>query len=246
LQYQSHQKLYFSIGDFVITNSIFTTFFVSLFFIIFAIFIFPKNLKSYPGANTLQNILEIIAEMFLNFYESIVGKKHAAAWFPFLTTIFFFILISSWSGLLPGVGSIGVWGIHHGEETLIPLFRAPTADLNTTLALAIIGMIFVQYQGFKTLGSGYLKKFFQFTNPILTFVGLLELLGEFTKIISFAFRLFGNIFAGEVLLAVISFLIPVLAATPFLGLEVFVGLIQSLVFVMLVLVFSATAMAKHH
>lgn len=134
---------------------------------------------------------------------------------------------------------------HHGP-TIVPIFRAATADLNTTLALALISVTFTQFYGFKYLGAGYLTKFFNFKQgPIFTFVGLLELVSEFAKIISFAFRLFGNIFAGEVLLAVIAFLIPALAPIPFIGLEIFVGFVQALVFAMLTLVFTNMATESH-
>ncbi|NMC35721.1 F0F1 ATP synthase subunit A [Candidatus Beckwithbacteria bacterium] len=234
------------IGNIAITNSLLSTFFVLLFFVSITFAFSSKTITSFPKGKSLQNILEIICETLLSFYASIVGDKKAKAFFPFLTTLFLFILISSWSGLLPGVGSVGIKEFHNGEEILVPFFRAPTADLNTTIALAILGVAFTQYQGLRHLSIHYLKKFFNFSNPMFTFVGLLELISEFVKIISFAFRLFGNIFAGEVLLAVMSFLLPIVAPLPFLGLEIFVGLIQSLVFVMLVLVFTGGATEAHH
>lgn len=135
----------------------------------------------------------------------------------------------------------------HAEEkkTFIPLFRAGTADLNTTLALAAISVFVTQIFGFKYLSFGYLKKYFNFSSPIMAFVGLLELILELAKIMSFAFRLFGNVFAGEVLLAVILFLVPVVAPMPFYGLEIFVGFIQALVFSMLSLVFFNMATISH-
>ena len=233
-------------GITAITNSLFTTVFVSSLFIALAFAVSKIQLKQVPGGHTLQNILEVLFEGFLSFYASIVGQKRARLYFPLLTTVFFYILFSNWIGLLPGVGTILVPGFHNGHETMVPLLRAPTADLNTTFALAIIAFIFIQYEGLKALKANYLKKFFNFSSPIFTFVGLLEFLGEFTKVVSFAFRLFGNIFAGEVLLAVMSFLFPVILSIPFLGLEVFVGMIQALVFVMLMLVFTASATADHH
>lgn len=131
------------------------------------------------------------------------------------------------------------------SHAAVPLFRAGTADLNMTLALAIISQLVAQYFGFAHVGFGYLKKFINFSNPIMFFVGILELLGEFTKVVSFAFRLFGNIFAGEVLLAVIMFLVPVVVPMPFYGLELFVGVIQGLVFAMLSLVFFNMATLGH-
>lgn len=234
------------IGDIIITNSLLSTFLVTGFFIALILIFRSKKIVQLPKGKSFQNILELALESLLGFYASIVGKKHAKDYFPFLTTLFFFILFSNWSGLIPGVGSIGLWEVEEGNKILVPFFRAPTADLNTTLALALMGVVFIQYQGLKSLRLDYLKKFFNFSHPISTFVGFLELISEGTKMISFAFRLFGNIFAGEVLLAVMSFLLPFLAPLPFLGLEIFVGIIQSLVFVMLVLVFTQGATAKHH
>lgn len=137
---------------------------------------------------------------------------------------------------------------HANEEkktTIIPIFRAGTADLNMTLALALFSQVVAQIVGFQYVGMGYLKKFFNFSSPIMFFVGILEFLGEFTKVISFAFRLFGNIFAGEVLLVVISFLVPLIVPMPFYGLELFVGMIQGLVFAMLSLVFFNMATISH-
>jgi len=140
---------------------------------------------------------------------------------------------------------LGLKEVVDGGEKFVPLFRAATADLNTTLALAIIGMVSVQIIGFKSLGLSYAKKFFNFTNPIMFFVGILELISEFSKIISFGFRLYGNIFAGEVLMAVMAFLIPVLAPTPFFFLEIFVGFIQAFVFTLLLTVLLTMASESH-
>jgi F-type H+-transporting ATPase subunit a len=130
----------------------------------------------------------------------------------------------------------------HKESIIIPFLRAPSADLNFTLALAIISVIATQIFGILGIGFfKYIAKFINFRGPINFFVGFLELISEFAKLISFSLRLFGNIFAGEVLLMVIAFLIPVLAPLPFYFLELFVGLIQALVFAMLTLVFMTMA-----
>ncbi len=127
----------------------------------------------------------------------------------------------------------------------VPIFRPGTADLNTTIALALFSVIATQIFGVQAQKLGYFKKFINFKNPIMFFVGILELISEFAKVISFAFRLFGNIFAGEVLLVVIAFLIPVIIPMPFYGLELFVGFIQALVFAMLSLVFFNMATQSH-
>lgn len=138
-------------------------------------------------------------------------------------------------------------GVHAEEKkgTFVPYFRAGTADLNTTIALAVVSVGATQFFGFKYLGGHYLKKYFNFSNPIHAFVGILELVLELAKIMSFAFRLFGNIFAGEVLLAVMLFLVPVIVPMPFYGLEIFVGMIQGVVFAMLSLVFFNLATIGH-
>lgn len=131
------------------------------------------------------------------------------------------------------------------HTAFVPYLRAGTADLNTTLALALISVFLIQLFGVQYVHMGYFKKFFNFSGPIDFYVGILELLSEFAKIISFAFRLFGNVFAGEVLLVVISALVPILIPMPFYGLEIFVGLVQALVFTMLSLVFFNMA-TDHH
>jgi F-type H+-transporting ATPase subunit a len=139
---------------------------------------------------------------------------------------------------------VAIEGEKYAAKKMVPLFRPGTADLNTTIALALISVITTQVMGVKYLGLAYFTKFFNLKG-INAFVGILELISEFSKIISFAFRLFGNIFAGEVLLTVIAFLIPIIAPIPFIGLEIFVGAIQGLVFAMLSIVFMSLATHGH-
>ena len=133
----------------------------------------------------------------------------------------------------------------------MPLFRAPSADLNFTFALALSTMIMVQVWGVRFLGGSYFRKFFTFSGPnlfmkcIAAFVGILELISEFARILSFGFRLFGNIFAGEVVLATMAFLFAFLLPVAFYGLEVFVGFVQAMVFMMLTLVFFQLATVSH-
>jgi F-type H+-transporting ATPase subunit a len=152
-----------------------------------------------------------------------------------------------------GEGAEGATEGHSEGYILIPWFRAPSTDLNFTLALALVTVGLTQYFGIRALGGGYFKKFLDFSgfkqgimNGLIgVFVGFLELISEFAKIISLAFRLFGNIFAGEILLAVIAFLIPYVVSLPFYGLEVFVGFMQAFVFLMLSLVFFNLATIGH-
>lgn len=231
----------FSIGNgLYITNSILTAWIAMGILLILAVFIGNKA-KIIPG--NIQQIAEIVIEGLHNLFGTILHEK-ISLYFPLIATYFLYIITLNWMGLLPGVGTIGINKIEEGHEVLVPLFRAGTADLNTTLGFALIAILVIQLSGFKNLGLGYLKKFINFGSPINFFVGILELVSEFSKIISFAFRLFGNIFAGEVLLTVIAFLIPVIAPIPFMGLELFVGFIQALVFSMLTSVFLSLAIAK--
>ena len=225
-----------------VSNSLVTSLAVSL--LIFAVVWFlKKKINPLPGA--VQGAVEIAIEAVLNLLESISGAEKARKFFPLCFTLLLFIVLNNWAGLIPGVGSIGFWEDGAHGPVLVPFLRGGTADLNTTLALALVSVAAIQYFGLSSLKLGYLKKFFNFSNPINFFVGILELISEFAKIVSFAFRLFGNIFAGEVLLTVIAFLIPIIAPLPFYGLEIFVGLIQALVFMMLTAVFLNVATAQH-
>jgi F-type H+-transporting ATPase subunit a len=141
----------------------------------------------------------------------------------------------------------------HEGYVLVPFFRSPSTDLNFTLALALTSVLVTQYFGVRALKLSYFSKFFNvhgfkggvFPGIVEFIAGLLELIAEFAKIISFSFRLFGNVFAGEVLLGVMAFLIPYAVSLPFYGLELFVGFIQALVFMMLTLVFFASATIGH-
>lgn len=133
----------------------------------------------------------------------------------------------------------------HAEAKFVPYMRAGTADLNTTFALAIITALMAQFWGISYLHLGYFKKFFNFSNPMNFFVGILELVSEFSKVLSYAFRLFGNIFAGEVLLAVMGALVPLVIPMVFYGLEIFVGVIQAYVFSLLSIIFYQVATISH-
>jgi F-type H+-transporting ATPase subunit a len=226
------------------TNSLATSTVVTA-LLLLGIYLGTRELKLSGKLTRLQMFFEVLIEGLYGIVESIAGTTKARLFFPLVMSFFIFIVPSNWSGLLPGAGTVGFTGMLHGKEAFIPILRAPTADLNTTLALALIAMFMVQYYGFKFLGFGYLKKFFNFSNPINAFVGILELISDLSKVVSFAFRLFGNIFAGEVLIAVIAFLLPVGAPIPFYALEVFVGLIQGLVFLMLATVFMNMATLGH-
>jgi F-type H+-transporting ATPase subunit a len=227
----------FHIGSFPVTNALIMTLIVSLFVVVLA-FLLRGKLKPVPTG--LQNVAEALIETLWNFTQDVTqDKKLAHAVFPLIATIFIFILFSNWIGLLPGMGTVG---LPHGEHSIIPFIRSGSADLNMTIALSVIVVFSVQLIGISTIGVvKYGKKFFinPFHKPYLvgSFVGLLELLSEVTRMVSFSFRLFGNVFAGEVLLIVMLNLMPYLLPVPFLLIEVFVGFIQAAVFALLALVF---------
>lgn len=234
----------FEIGGFPITNSMILSWIVTV-LLIATVLISTRRLQTIPSG--AQNVFETAVEGLFNLCNSVIeNEKQTKKYFPLVATIFLFVVLNNWMGLLPGIGPIGIYEIHHGEMILVPLFRSANSDLNTTLALAIITMIGVQVFAVSAIGiSKHIKKFIDFRGPINFFVGILELISEFAKIISFSFRLFGNIFAGEVLLIVVSFLMPLIAPIPFFFLELFVGFIQALVFAMLTLVFIKGATAVH-
>ncbi len=232
------------IGSMPITNSMVMTWIAGL-LLIFLSFLATRKLKIVPKG--VQNVFEYVVEFLFNTINDVIGnKKQSRKYFPLLATIFIFVLFNNWLGLIPGVGTIGFHEIHHGKEVFVPILRSGNADLNMTFALAVVTIIAVQFFGIMAVGfKKYSSKFFNFSNPIYTFVGALELVSEISRIISFAFRLFGNIFAGEVLLTVIAMIIPYLVPLPFFGLELFVGAIQALVFTMLALVFIKMAITTH-
>lgn len=233
------------LGPLPVTNSLFT----SVLTVLVLLFISYKVNRQKPDKKDCKRgnwflVFEMIIEGFYNFFQRIAGSRTDRL-FPLLFTFFLFIIISNWIGLLPGVGSIGFYEQSHGS--FIPLLRGPNADLNTTLALALISVGMTQYLSIQSLGfKSYVDKFVNLKNPIGFFVGILELVSEFAKILSFSFRLFGNIFAGEVLLVVMFFLVPLIVPVPFLALEIFVGFIQALVFTMLTTIFVVVATEKHH
>lgn len=270
------------IGSFAITNSLLLTWIVMIILIVFSLLAtrrIPKDMSKASNADLvpsgIQNVFEMLIEALYNLTRSVAGAWTSKL-FPIVATIFIFVLFANYSGLLPGVGTIG-WLEHpHGEGTtgfvangavltatpapgpedgyvVVPWLRAPSADLNFTLALAVVTVFLTQYFGVKAQRGHYFKKFFDtsgfkqgaFMGLIGIFVGILELVGELARLLSFSFRLFGNVFAGEVLLLVMAFLVPYIASLPFYGLELFVGFIQAAVFMMLAVVFISMATEGH-
>ena len=249
-------------GGFSITNSLLNSWLAVLVIVVLCVLL-KRNLKQIPGK--LQHIFEIFLEGALSLCNQVTNdRKITLKIFPLVASLFIFILVNNWLGLLPFVGSVGFLAQEAGNSVFVPIFRAGTADINTTLALSlaivigsnifgimVIGAwkIFNKYVNIKALG-GIMTKFRKdksviIVAPIAFFVGLLELIGEMAKVASLSFRLFGNIFAGEVLLASMGAIFLYILPTPFLFLEVFIGLIQALIFSLLAAVYFTIASQDH-
>ncbi|MCL5439050.1 MAG: F0F1 ATP synthase subunit A [Patescibacteria group bacterium] len=202
-----------------------------------------KKIRLIP--NLLQNIIEMLIETFYNLVESVAEKKTAKI-FPYFMSFFIIILLTNWSGLIPGVSSIGFFHGSGREKEFVPLLRSATSDINTTFALALISVIATHVMSIQTLGiKEYLGRYFSL-NPINLYVGMLEIISEITKVLSLSFRLFGNIYAGEVVLATVSSIFAFIFPLPFLMLEFIVGFVQALVFSMLTMAFMAILTTSHH
>ena len=229
------------IGEFGITNSLILSLLVLIFLGVVS-FLFNKKISLIPGK--LQSLVEMLVEKLLNLMEATLGSRELAEkYFPFIATIFLFILVCNLFGIFPGVGSL-IFETKHGEVSFL---RSPASDLNFTLAIAIISVILTNLFGILAVGFfKHIGKFISFKGPISFFIGILEFVSEIAKIISLSFRLFGNVFAGEVLLIIIFSLVPYVAPIPFLFLELFVGFIQAFVFSSLTLVSIAMHTAKEH
>lgn len=233
----------FQIGSMPITNTLLASV-VAAGFLLSAGFLIRKDAMM---PSSFQNMLEILVEKFLGVMEPMFGSRaRAEQYMPFIVTLFLFLLTSNWLGIVPGVGSIGLYEKINMKEKFVPLFRSAASDLNTTLALGIVAIVLVHIFGVAEIGfRAHAGKFFSLKGPIRFFTGVLEFISEIAKILSFSFRLFGNIFAGEALLIIMAFLAPYLIPVPFLALEIFVGFIQALVFAMLTMVFIRIATARH-
>lgn len=253
---------------FPITNTLFCTWIT---IVLMAIVIYFGTRKRNLIPSGFQNFVEWGVEGILNLVVGVVGKEKAKKFFPLVGTFFFFALFANMLNIFPGIDTIG-W-IDQGKvaaahlsapssfllfgnytDKIIPWFRPPTTDLNVTFSMALISVVVTQIFGFVTLGAGtHLSKYFKFKElfthgfqgPIEFFVGLVELVTEVSRLLSFAFRLFGNIFAGSAVLAVFAFLVPALGDVIFIPFEIFVALVQALVFALLTLVFLEMATTSH-
>ena len=238
-----HPEYVMKIGSFLISNTLITSWIAMVILIILSL-ILKKRLKKIPKPKSLQNIFETLTELLLKFINSITGSRELTKQvFPLIATFFLFILTANFLGLTPGF--LGAFVIESNGKN-IALFRSTNSDLNSTLALAIISVIAIQYFGIKRLGvKKYLKRFFNFTNPLKLVVGVFELLSDFTKILSLSLRLFGNILAGEILLLVMAFLAPYFIPLPFMILELLIGFIQAFIFSALSLIFIKSAETRY-
>jgi len=223
---------FFSLFGIDFTNTFILAIFCSLLFAVLFLLGFRKK-EIVPGK--VQNFFEFILESLLGLFDGMTGdRKKTEEIFPLSATLFILILLSNLLEILPGMG-------------IFPFLRSPSSDFHFTFALAIFSMVFIHIVTIQKLGGiKYLKKFIILENPIMFFVGMLEALSEITKTMSLGIRLFGNLFAGEILLMIVTFMVPYIVPLPFLGLEIFVGLIQALVFSSLITVFYVFTTAEQH
>ena len=257
----------FHVGHFSITNTLIASWFTILVLVVVSIFL-TRKMKLIPGKR--QGLAEVVVEGLLNFVEGIAGKKHARMLLPGVATIFIYVISNAYLALLPFFGTIGIHG-HGGEHgaEFAAIFRAANTDVNVPLSIALMSFFFVESWGMRAIGvSHYLGEFINvrqflqglkelFTGKIKTgpmnivfgfinlFVGVLEIFSHLTRMLSFTFRLFGNMTAGEILILVSCFLIPLVFTIPFYGLELLIGMIQALIFSGLTLVFGTIAISPH-
>ncbi len=228
----------FDIFGVTITNTVFSSVFIVV-LILIVLIAKSGSFKLVPTGG-FQVIFEFIYTFIGDLYSGIMHKDYKnSVLFSLLFCIFIYILAANWFGLIPFVGSLML--SVHGHQ--VPLFRAPTSDLSVTASLAVGSVLITNVLGISFGGIKYLSKYISLKSPIDFVVGVLELISELGKVLSFSFRLFGNVFAGEVLLAVITSLTYGIFTLPFFGLEIFVGLIQALVFFLLTTVFISVALS---
>jgi F-type H+-transporting ATPase subunit a len=251
----------FHYGSFIITNALITSWLVVLIIITISLFLRAK-LKTVPGK--FQNVFEMVIEGALDLCDQVTGDRALSMKiFPIAISVFFFILINNWLGILP-LSGFGI--VKKGAEGLsfVPFLRGGTADINTTIALSVMAVVganifgvvsiglwktFNKYVNLKVLGGIFSKIRHEPTiiivAPITFFVGLIEIVGEFAKIASLSFRLFGNVFAGEVLLVSMAALVAYIVPIPFLFLELLVGVVQALIFAILLVVYFTISSTDH-
>lgn len=229
-------EVLFYIASWPITNTTFWSFCVSLFLIIGAM-LFSRRLKMVPGH--FQNIIEMMIDGAYDFMLSIVGdEKKTKKVFPLIFTMFFFVLFCNLLTFIPGQAAVTI----KTANGMVPLFRAVIADYGIVFMMTIVGVLIMQIVAIASVGPlGYIGKFLNFKDPLKFFLGIMDLIGEIAKVVSLSFRLFGNIFAGEVLGAVMLFLFPFIMPLPFAFLGLLTAVVQPFVFSVLTLVFISMA-----
>jgi F-type H+-transporting ATPase subunit a len=226
-----------SLAGFRVTSTLLATVLVDV-VILLLVFGVRKRLALVPGK--LQGAAEAVIDYLHTTTEQVAGAR-AGNIFPWVAVFFLYIAFSNLVGLIPGFGTIG---FSRGTG-FVPLLRVSTSDLNLTLALAVVSVVATNALAIRMTGLGtYLRRFFAL-NPLLLFVGLLELLQEATKFITFSFRLFGNISAGEMVLGTLSTLVAFVVPVPFLALEILVAVIQGMIFALLTMAFMTILTEPH-
>jgi F-type H+-transporting ATPase subunit a len=232
----------FSLFGLPITNTILTAWLASLVLVLLSLAA-TRNMSLVPGR--LQNVAELVVEQFLAIGEQTADARRARRFLPLAATAFLFILTANWMGILPFFGEGHLYlnvDDGHGHKVHANLLRSANSDLNVTFAMALIVFFVVEFVGFRSGGLAYAKEFIW---PGL----LIEVISHLARPVALALRLFGNILAGEILLAVMAGLVPILVPTLFMGFELFVGIVQALIFALLTLAFLAMSTqheAAHH
>jgi F-type H+-transporting ATPase subunit a len=244
-----HVKLApYIVGEFLgvpITATMLTTW-LTMAVLIGLAFLVKAKIATVPGK--LQSMFELIIGGVYDYMSEVLeSKTMARKYFPVVMTIFLFVLALNWVGLLPGVTSIGLYEVHDGVEHFTPLLYPAGTDLNITIAFAIVAFFTIELAGVLAIGLfKYTGKFINFKSPLGFIIGIIELISELARLISFSFRLFGNIFAGKTLLVVVMFFVPYFVPVPLIAFEVFVGFIQAFVFAILTLFFIKLAVEEPH
>jgi F-type H+-transporting ATPase subunit a len=209
------------------------------------LFIYMRPRLALVPSKTQIVIETVIGGAFDYMAQALESRELARKYFPLVMSIFIFVLALNWMGLLPGVTSIGIYTESHGEHTLVPFWYPTNTDLNMTIALALVAFFAIEIAGIAALGIfKYGSKFINFSSPLNFLIGIIELFSELARLVSFSFRLFGNIFAGKTLLVIAMFFVPFILPIPLLALELFVGLIQAFIFAVLTLFFIKLAIAE--
>ena len=261
----------FHVGDFKITNTLISSW-ITIILLVLIFFLATRKMKLIPGR--FQNFAEVIVEGIYGTVQGISGEKHVRTFFPMVATIFLYVVTNALLALIPLWGTWGpietISEGGHSGTVIVPFLRAANTDVNLTLSIALISFCFIEFLGFTKTGPlKYIDSFFQFSELgkafkelfkgnvkafvsglafgfINIYVGLLEILSHFIRIISFTFRLFGNMTAGEILLGVMTFLVAFIVPVIFYGLETLVGFLQAMIFAGLTLVFGVMAVTPHH